>query len=265
MVLWVLNYPVPVLFHCRTSGTYKRLSGKDFHLLQKLVNCQICEQIYVKGRRSARLALKSKRTDENDSIANCAVYFHRWTIYLQKSITTRWEATNRTIWTSGRSVAAGKPQRCRYRRRKDRIRNSWPAIDRRCWPTSTRHPSISCRSCPLSELKRRRASSTSATSVAATEIWMRCRTCPDWGRISIQTFSRFQFLLTWNPRVQYIFFLSFVRQANLLDFWPPIGWESNVNQENFSCSGPIYLFSCSAFGTSETASPSKHEEKDKSE
>ena len=35
-------------------------------------------------RRSARLALKSKRKDENDSIANCAVYFHRWTIYLQK-------------------------------------------------------------------------------------------------------------------------------------------------------------------------------------
>jgi hypothetical protein len=35
-------------------------------------------------RRSARLALKSKRKDVNDSLANGAVYFHRWTIYLQE-------------------------------------------------------------------------------------------------------------------------------------------------------------------------------------
>jgi hypothetical protein len=30
------------------------------------------------------LALKSKRKDVNDSLANGAVYFHRWIIYLQE-------------------------------------------------------------------------------------------------------------------------------------------------------------------------------------
>ena len=35
-------------------------------------------------RRSARLALKSKWKDVNGSLANGAVYFYRWTIYLQE-------------------------------------------------------------------------------------------------------------------------------------------------------------------------------------